>query len=531
MTAMELGRKGVSCVVFEQEAGEPWLPKANSSTTRTMEHYRRHGIAEQIRDVGLAEDHPQDVAYFTRYGTGYELARLKGQSRKEARTWAGVKNDEWPTPEPVSRSNQLFIEPVLRRTALSHQSVEVRLGHRVIEVDANQDHVCILVEDLHCGHVETFKFAYLVGCDGARSSVRKGLGIKHEGVFNEERHFMGGQMLATRLHAPGFYDIVQGERAWQYLAMNHERRSIMGALDGKGLFTFHTQLPPGAEANEDWVRHSLALTVGCELPHKIVAMAKWTAGMTLVAEKFQFERVFLVGDSAHLFTPTGGLGYNTSIEDAVNVGWKLAAVCNGWGGTGLLSNYESERRPIAVQNTRFARSLADNLGTLDLSPRLEEVSEAGERLREELGRRLLHHAKIEFNTQGIQLGVQYCSSSIVDMDDSSPPPDDPHTYVPTATPGCRAPHLWLNQDQSIFDKFGLEFTLLQFNRDKDPRPILKAAQLTGVPISLVQVDNEEAREIYATDLVLVRPDQHIAWRSDSSPPDPEALVRKIAGHL
>ena len=135
MTAMELGRKGVSCVVFEQETGEPWLPKANSSTTRTMEHYRRHGIAEEIRDVGIAEDHPQDVTYFTRYGTGYELARLKGQSRKEARTWAGVKNDEWPTPEPVSRSNQLFIEPVLRRTALSHQSVEVRLGHRVIEVD------------------------------------------------------------------------------------------------------------------------------------------------------------------------------------------------------------------------------------------------------------------------------------------------------------------------------------------------------------------------------------------------------------
>ena len=526
---MELGRKGVSCVVFEQEAGEPWLPKANSSTTRTMEHYRRHGIAEEIRDVGLAEDHPQDVAYFTRYGTGYELARLKGQSRREARNWAGVRNDEWPTPEPVSRSNQLFIEPVLRRAALSHPSVEVQLGHRVIDVDPKPDRVSILVEDLDSGQVETFSFAYLAGCDGARSSVRKCIGIKHEGVSNEERHFMGGQMLATRLHAPAFYDIVKGERAWQHLAMNLERRSIMGALDGKGLFTFHTQLPPGAEADEDWVRESLVLTVGCELPHKIVAMAKWTAGMTLVAEKFQFERVFLVGDAAHLFTPTGGLGYNTSIEDAVNVGWKLAAVCNGWGGAKLLATYENERRPIAVRNTRFARSLADNLGTLELSPELEDASENGKRLRDELGKRLLHHAKIEFNTQGIQLGVQYCTSPIVDMDDSKPPPDDPHAYVQTATPGCRAPHIWLDQDRSIFDEFGPEFTLLQLNRDKDPKPIMKAAQSTGVPVSLVHLDNEEAREIYATDLILIRPDHHVAWRSDSVPSDPEAFLRKVSG--
>ena len=533
MTAMELGCKGVSCVGFEEETGEPWLPKANSSTSRTMEHYRRHGIAEEIRDVGLAEDHPQDIAYFTRYGTGYELARLKGPSRREARNWAGVRNAEWPTPEPVSRSNQLYIEPVLSRSALGHPGVEILLGRRVIEVEPKSDHVRIQVEHLGSARVETYRFSYLAGCDGARSSVRKGLGIKHEGVSDEDRHFMGGQMLATRLYAPAFYDIVRGERAWQHLAMNYERRSIMGALDGKGIFTFHTQLPPGVEANEDWVRESLALTVGCDFPYEIVAMAKWTAGMTLVAEKFQTERVFLVGDAAHLFTPTGGLGYNTSIEDAVNLGWKLAAVCNGWGGLELLASYEIERRPIAIRNTRFARSLADNIGNMELSPELEDDTDEGQRLRDELGEKLMHHATIEFNTQGIQLGVQYCTSPIVDPDDSTPPPDDPHTYVPTATPGCRAPHLWLDQTRSIFDDFGPEFTLLQLNKDKDAKPITDAAQSMGIPVQLLnlgkEATKEETREIYAADLILIRPDHHVAWRSDDPPADPESLLRKVSG--
>ncbi len=529
MTAMELGSRGVSCIVFEEETGEPWLPKANSSTARTMEHYRRHGIAEDIRDVGLAEDHPQDIAYFTRYGTGYELARLKGQSRREARSWAGVRNDEWPTPEPVSRSNQVYIEPVLRRTALGHPGVRIMLGRRVLGIDPYPDHVRARVADLNTGNTETFRFSYLAGCDGARSSIRKGLGIRHEGVTNEERHFMGGQMLATRLFAPAFYDVVRGERAWQHLAINRERRSIMGALDGKGQFTFHTQLPMGRKPDKDWVRESLSLAVGCDFPYEIVAMATWTAGMTLVAEKFQTERVFLVGDAAHLFTPTGGLGYNTSIEDAVNLGWKIAAICNGWGGSGLLTSYEMERRPIAVRNTRFARALADNLGTIEVDPQLEDETDEGQRLRNEMGKRLLHHATIEFNTQGIQLGVQYCASPIVELGDATPPVDDPHGYVPTATPGCRAPHLWLDRTGSILDEFGPEFTLLQLDGRKDAGPIAEAARSMGIPMRVLQLDNEEARELYGADLVLIRPDQHVAWRSDGPPSEPEALLRKVTG--
>jgi len=342
---------------------------------------------------------------------------------------------------------------------------------------------------------------------------------------------MGGQMLATRLYAPDFYNIIKGDPAWQQLAMNCERRSIMGALDGEGIFTFHTQLPPGVEASEEWVKESLELTVGCDFNYEIVGMAKWTAGMTLVAEKFQIGRVFLVGDAAHLYTPTGGLGYNTSIDDAVNLGWKLAAACNGWGGASLLGSYESERRPIAHRNTRFARSLADNLGKMEISAELEENNEKGRRLREKLGEKLLHHAMIEFNTQGIQLGVQYCHSPIIDLGGDTPPLDDPHKYVPTATPGCRAPHYWLDEETAIFDKFGPDFTLLQLNRDISVTPIIDAAKSREVPLDLLQIEDEGLRALYEADLVLIRPDHHVAWRSESPPLNPSQLFCKITAGL
>ena len=140
-----------------------------------------------------------------------------------------------------------------------------------------------------------------------------------------------------------------------------------------------------------------------------------------------------------------------------------------------------------------------------------------------------HHAVIEFNTQGIQLGVQYSGSPIVHSDGAPPPPDDPHRYQPTATPGCRSPHLWLDETRSIFDEFGPDFTLLRLNRDAETRGIAEAARAAGVPLRVVQIDNEEARDLYAANLVLIRPDQHVAWRSDRPPADPTARLRSAAG--
>ncbi len=526
ITAIELARRSVRCMLFEEDPTPPWFPKANASTARTMEHYRRLGFADEIRSVGLPLDYPQDVAYFTRYSAS-EIARLKGYTRREALSGAHRSDSNWPTPEPVHRANQILIEPVLKRQAERWESAIVRFGWRVLSVTPGHG-VTIVAEEVRTGKTETFEFDFVAGCDGPRSMVRQAIGIKLEGVSDEERTFMGGTMFAARLKAPKFYDISAGKPAWQNWAFNSERRSILSAIDGLGEFTFHTQLPRGMKGTRAWVEESLALTLGCEMPYEILDMAAWTAGLTLVAERFSARNVFLAGDSAHLFTPVGGLGYNTSIEDGVNLGWKLAALCQGWGGPGLLDSYEDERRPIAKRNTEFARAMANRMGEIKVGPEHEESTPEGDRKRRELGVRLLRHAEDEFNTPGIQFGSWYGDSSIVSYDGESPL-DNPHRYRPNACPGARAPHLWLDEQRCLYDEFGRDFTLLQLNRSADVAPMVGAAGRLGIPLKVVTLANEEARTLYGRDYAIIRPDHHVAWRGDQIPLDPQELLCQVTG--
>lgn len=526
--AIELGRRGVPCVLFEEDPTPPWFPKANASTARTMEHYRRLGFADEIRNVGLPLDYPQDVAYFNRY-SGWELARLKGLTRREALAGAVRTDPLWPTPEPVHRANQILIEPVLKRQAERYACVDVRFGWRVTAMTVAADGVTLSAEELATGRTQTLEFDYVAGCDGPRSMVRRELGIQHEGVSDEERTFMGGTMFAARLKAPAFFDISAGKPAWQNWAFNHQRRSILSAIDGLGEFTFHTQLPRGVEGTRAWVEESLAITLGCEMPYEILDMAKWTAGLTLVAERFSSGRVFLAGDAAHLFTPVGGLGYNTSVDDGVNLGWKLAAVCQGWGGPGLLSSYEDERRPIAQRNTQFARAMANRMGAIAVSADHEARTPEGERLRRELGAELQKHAQDEFNTPGIQFGVWYAASRVV-AHDGETPLQDAHRYRPDACPGARAPHAWLDEARCLYDEFGRDFTLLQLNASSDVAPLVTAAAQLGVPLKVVAMTSEPLRALYGRDLVMVRPDHHVAWRDDRLPGDPRQLLCQLTGH-
>jgi hypothetical protein len=342
-------------------------------------------------------------------------------------------------------------------------------------------------------------------------------------------------MLAVYFRSPAFYEIVSAPRAWQYWAVNRERRGLVCAIDGAGLFVYHTQLRPGAQASEAFARSALKQSTGREFPFELLGIGEWTAGFTLVAERFQDAgddpRILLAGDAAHLFTPTGGQGYNTAVDDASNLGWKLAAACEGWGGPALLASYDAERRPIAHRNTGFARAMADSIGRSVIPPQLEEASAAGVECRRAAGAGLLAHCKSEFDIPGIHFGVFYGASPIIAGDGSPPPPDDWHRYVPHGTPGARAPHVWIEDDVSIFDRMGRDFTLLALDgaRDEDASAIAGAAAECGVPLDVVKVQSGEARDIYGTDLVLVRPDRHIAWRGNRAPADPMALLAQVTG--
>ncbi|HKC45896.1 MAG TPA: FAD-dependent monooxygenase [Burkholderiales bacterium] len=531
ITAIELGRRNVACVLLEDDPGPPQFPKANATTSRTMEHYRRLGFAHEIRALGLPADYPQDIAYLTRY-TGWELARLPGRSRGEAAAAREDARSRWPTPEPLHRVQQMYIEAVLKKHAEKWPSAAVHFGWRATRIARDRAAIRVHATEIASGREQAFECDYLVGGDGPRSVVRGTLGSEYEGWAGEERDFMGGRMLAVYFRSPELYEILTAPRSWQYWAINREQRSFLCAIDGRGLFVYSAQMPRGERGSDALARRALALSTGREFPLELIGHDEWTAGFTLVAERFHDRpgdpRMFLAGDAAHLFTPTGGQGYNTAVDDASNLGWKLAAVCAGWGGPGLLATYDAERKPIAHRNTGFARAMADSIGRAVIPAELEDDSPAGAECRRAMGARLLDHCRREFDIPGIHFGVFYGASPIVVGDGTPAPADDWHRYTPHGTPGARAPHVWLADGVSIFDRMGRDFTLLVLG-EPEAGPFVEAASRRGVPLHVLAVQSDEARDIYGADVVLVRPDRHIAWRGNRAPADADRLLARVTG--
>jgi len=305
------------------------------------------------------------------------------------------------------------------------------------------------------------------------------------------------------------------------VAFNTERRCFMPAVDGQGEFAFHTQLHAGEDEARVTEEEAVAMVqqcVGLPLRVEVIARAPWTAGHSLVAEKFSNGRIFIGGDAAHLFTPTGGLGYNTAIEDAVNLGWKLAAVLGNQASEKLLGSYEAERRPLALRNTAYAKGFADSLGNYVPPPQIEDDTPAGEAARRRAGEYYAAHGRAEFNIPGITFGGRYDGSPAIVPDGSAPPPDTANAYVPTACPGGRPPHLWMPDGRSLYDLFGFEWTLMAFVKTGIAHPQVKVLELKS----------EEARDLYGADFVLIRPDQIVGWRGNAAGGAVDA-IRRICG--
>jgi 2-polyprenyl-6-methoxyphenol hydroxylase-like FAD-dependent oxidoreductase len=528
MLAIELGCRGIACMVLEEDPTSPAFPKANATSARTMEHYRRRGFADEVRALGLSPDHPQDVMYCTRL-TGPELARFRIPSRQEAAqrsAFGDYGESAWPTPELPHRAQQMYIEPILKRQAERYPSVHVCFGRRVTALQAGEQSCTLEIEDTASGERSRVEALYVAGCDGPRSLVRKTLGINYAGASAEERDFFGGQMLSIYFRSSDLYQVMGKPRAWQYWAVNPKQRGLLVSVDGVDTFLMGIQLKKGqTPADIDIAAVSLAVA-GAPFEMRIIDTAPWLAGYTLVAERFGSGRVFLAGDAAHLFTPTGGMGYNTSIDDVVNLGWKLAAVLQGWAPPALLESYEQERRPIAERNTAFARRMADSVGKVRIPAQVEDGDAAGAAARRELGADLARHVRTEFNIPGLQLGLSYAGSAIVSREAGAAPPDDPNHYVPSAYPGARAPHLE-TAGRSLLDLFGRDFTLAVFDGSPTAAWETAAARL-GLPLAVLHHEDNFARQLYGATLALIRPDHHVAWRGGSGA-DADAVLRMASG--
>jgi 2-polyprenyl-6-methoxyphenol hydroxylase-like FAD-dependent oxidoreductase len=514
MLANELGRRGIGVVLVDQNPGTTQNAAANATQARTMEHFRRLGFADEVRALGLPPDFPTDVAYFTRFAR-HELARFSLPSSRDARQLVTALSGSWSAAELPHRCNQKFIEPVLRRHAEALPGVSVNYGYRMTRFREFDNHVEADVESTGSKH--TLKARYLIGADGPRSSVRQALGIRYGGETGVTRPFVGGRMYAVHARIPEFYREVPHRAAWMNVAFNPERRCFMPAVDGHGEFAFHTQLRPHENENQVTEEEAVAMvqeTIGLPLRVEVLARAPWTAGHSLVAEEFSRKRIFLGGDAAHLFTPTGGLGYNTAIEDAVNLGWKLAAVLKGIATPALLESYEAERRALALRNTAYAKGFADSLGNPVPSPEIEQDTPAGEAARRRAGEYYAAHGRAEFNIPGITFGGRYDGSPAIVSDGTAPPPDRPNEYVPTACPGGRPPHLWLADGRSLYDCFGFEWTLLRLGAAAGAG-FIESARQRSIEMRVVDLKIPEGRDLYAADLALIRPDHIVAWRGNS----------------
>jgi hypothetical protein len=302
---------------------------------------------------------------------------------------------------------------------------------------------------------------------------------------------------------------------------------MMYAQDGRETWVAHYQVPTGTDWRELDARAIVRAMLGADVDFDILSGGPWTGGLALVAEHYQAGPVFLAGDAAHLFTPLGGLGMNTGIGDVMNLGWKLAAVLEGWGGPRLLDTYESERRPIGQRNVQLGIRCTAVMDRWTIPAGFEADAPAARAARAALGARATLDDLPQYRTVGIQLGERYEDSPIVWPDGTPCPPDSWDSYTPIERPGGRAPHVWLGTDHALYDDFGKGFTLLDFGAPEEASRFALAASGLNMPLTVLalQPPNDSP---YRSKLVLVRPDQHIAWHGDNGA-DASAVIDRVRG--
>lgn len=527
--AIELAWRGVRSILVNTEPTTAVHPQGNTHNARTMEHYRRLGLAERVRGVGLPQDLVTDVIYLTRF-TGHEFARIPMPSSSEKKNRIAARDMSFLTPEPIHRSSQFYVEPELFAHAQTLDEIDLRFGWELIDFHQQDDGVVSTIRHTATGETETVSNRWLAGCDGAQGYTRRALDIPYRGEGGDEVAFFIGRMLSVYIDAPGIYDVMNTDSVWQYWTVNGDARTCIVTLDARGKFVVLTKYPESGEPNEADIARDIRNAIGTEIDIEIISVREWTAGNALVADRYGEGRVHLAGDAVHLFTPTGGFGMNTGVEDSVNLGWKMAAVHHGWAPEALLATYETERRPIGIRNTQSSRKLASDVATIQVPEALEDDTAEGIRARAELGRHLSGFTE-EFASLGIQLGARYDGSPLIIADGTDPPPDSPVEYVPSACPGGRAPHLWLADGASIHDRFGKWFTLVRFASSDTDTGVFEAAALAqNVPLDIVDIAEPAARDLYQCRFALIRPDHHVAWRGDSLAVDADKLIRQVSGN-
>jgi 2-polyprenyl-6-methoxyphenol hydroxylase-like FAD-dependent oxidoreductase len=513
--AVDLGLRGVRTMLIDQRDGTITVPKMNMVNARSMEFCRRWGIADKVKEIGWPETFRNNVIFVTSL-TGHLLARFDYPS------YAG--RGELPyTPEGSRRCSQLWFDPILRDRAGAQDNVTLRYGTRLEAFVQDEAGVSATVTDLATGRTGIVDADYIVGCDGAESLVREigGIAMRGSPLLSSSVNVFFVSCELPRIHDKG--------DAWaSWLVGPDGQWGLIVAVDGRELWRFGiSAVEPDATIGAADAAALIRRAAGRDFDFEIKAILPWTRRQ-LVADRYRDGRAFLAGDAAHLMSPTGGLGMNTGIGDAVDLSWKLAAVAQGWGGAALLDSYDRERRPVAQHNVDEATRNFRKLRALPGGPEIEDDTPAGTALRARIRDTILTGGyDEEYVQEGTVLGYRYDDSPIVEPDGTAAVEHGPQIYVQSARPGGRAPHGWFAPGRSTLDLFGSGFVLLRFGGEGER--LIAAARSRGVPLAVKDIADPALARLYERRLVLVRPDGHVAWRADREPDDAGALLDRLRG--
>ena len=523
--AIDLGRRGVRCILIEQKERPAFLPKMERINARTMEIYRRMGLARKIRAAGLRADCPMDV-YIVLSLTEPPLLHLPYPSVAAAQAQTRATNDGTLPLEPYQLISQYTLEPLLKSVAETIPAITVRYGCGFVSLRQDGGGVTARVQT--AGAMREIRAAYVVGCDGGASAVRSELdiGLAGEGNLLELRQALYRcDELFDRLPIAGSSGLGPGHGRHYHVADANSTFLIM--QDSTKHWTLHSVVDTDQEMNTAFEK-----TVGIPIEYEMLSCAPWRQNL-LLADRYGKDRVFLAGDAVHLVIPTGGLGMNSGVGDAVDLSWKLAATIAGWGGPNLLKSYEVERRQVGERNVGASRyaTIGRRKWRSMWRPEIGDETPAGAAARQNLGAVADVEQRKSNEMIGAELGYRYVDSPIV----CNVPGGPEHLfrdYRPTTWPGARLPHVWLDDGTPMADRIAEGYTILKLGGGSaDVRGLERAIAARGAPVKVLDVPDQVARDIYGYDLILVRPDLHVVWRGNAAPEDAEAVAAVATGHF
>lgn len=515
--AGDLGQRGIANMIVERGDGSITQPKMDLLGPRTMEFCRRWGIEDDVHNCPYNPNLVQDNVWLESL-TGYEFGR---------EPFPSPRDEEPPPQSPVKRERcpQDMFDPILQRWVRAMPNVTMRYHTELMSFEQHADGVTATLRTAD-GKEETVEAEYLVGADGGASTVRQALGIEMQGkptlTYTTNAIF----------RCKNFWDLHHTPKGYRFIFIGLEGTwCTLVAIDGYDRYRFSVIGDDSKRTlTEPEIRKLVVRAMGKEFDFEVLSIVPWVR-RELLAESYGKGRVYITGDAAHLNSPTGAFGMNTGMQDSVDLGWKLAAVLRGWGGSKLMASFEPERRPVAARNIREATANLERMISPRklLSPKVFEPGAEGDAARKAFGDAYTAMMKYEWFTLQTHLGYRYDNSPIIVADGTLPPDDPPMEYTQTARPGSRAPHVWLKSKQSTLDLFGDGFVLLRFDPKASADGLAEAARSRNVPLKVIDLDNEEARRLYVNKLVLVRPDGFVAWRADAALADAAGLMDKVRG--